>query len=262
MFADDSLAKRLAAQTKKFYVDFAPVVRRAGIPGEPFLDLGNTAALFAGDGSPLTQAMGAFELDHLDALADFFRGRVSSWEAVLTPFSGHDALERLIARHGVPMGWESTLYRPLAESLPESQLAPEIEIIEVRGSERRAWAELSRNSFFGEDENEVALTLSRLTEDAHNIRAYQGFWDGKPAAAASLTLGLGVAALGGDATLPEFRGRGLQTALLQRRLLDASQEADVATMGALPGSSSQRNAERLGFRIAYSQLSLRMPATG
>jgi hypothetical protein len=41
----------------------------------------------------------------------------------------------------------------------------------------------------------------------------------------------------------------------RRRLrFAADQGCDLALMGALPGSASQRNAERQGFRIAYTRL--------
>jgi len=260
MFADDVLAERLSAQTRKFYVDFGNAVVRAGLLGEPYLELAGSAALYAGDGSPLTQAIGTFSGDDICAIDNFYRGRATSWEAVLTPFAGIEALGRLLDHGGKPMGWESALYRPFEIPLPDEESDSRIKIVEVETSGRRVWAELSRGVFFGEEPTEIGATLSRMKEFAENLRAYIAYWDGQPVATASLTVGLGVAAFGGGATLPEFRGRGLQTALLLRRLADAALEADVATMGALPGSSSHRNAERLGFRVAWSQLSLRMPS--
>ena len=49
-------------------------------------------------------------------------------------------------------------------------------------------------------------------------------------------------------------------ALLEWRLAYAAAAGcDVATMGALPGSASQRNAEREGFRIAYTRTKWRLP---
>ena len=66
-----------------------------------------------------------------------------------------------------------------------------------------------------------------------------------------------VFALCGAGTLAEFRGRGLQTALLRARMAAAVQAgceyAVVVTQG---GTSSQRNAERLGFRMAYSKVTV------
>ena len=81
--------------------------------------------------------------------------------------------------------------------------------------------------------------------------------EGEPAAAAMLLIREGVAMLAGASTLPAFRNRGLQSALARARLASAaSTGCDVATMGAQPGTSSQRNAERLGFRIAYTKTAM------
>jgi len=59
----------------------------------------------------------------------------------------------------------------------------------------------------------------------------------------------------GASTVPEGRKQGAQLALLERRLDFAiDQGCDLAMMCAQPGSSSQRNAERRGFRIAYTRV--------
>ena len=80
-------------------------------------------------------------------------------------------------------------------------------------------------------------------------------WGGQPIAAAALAMHDGVALLAGASTDPAFRGRGAQAALLETRLAHAtSAGCDVAMMGALPGSASQRNGERQGFRIAYTRI--------
>jgi ribosomal protein S18 acetylase RimI-like enzyme len=66
-----------------------------------------------------------------------------------------------------------------------------------------------------------------------------------------------VFALCGAGTLAAFRGRGLQTALLRARMAAAVEAgceyAAVVTQG---GTISQRNAERLGFRVAYSKVTV------
>lgn len=54
------------------------------------------------------------------------------------------------------------------------------------------------------------------------------------------------------ATLPPFRRRGVQSALLAERLTMASAAGcDVAVLTAQPGSSSMRNAQRRGFALLY-----------
>jgi hypothetical protein len=52
---------------------------------------------------------------------------------------------------------------------------------------------------------------------------------------------------------PKGRRNGAQLALLDARMRHAAAHGcDLALMGAAPGSGSQRNAERHGFRIAYT----------
>ncbi len=72
-----------------------------------------------------------------------------------------------------------------------------------------------------------------------------------------------IVALFGAGTLPDYRGRGFQTALLQARIKAATEAgcefAVIVTQG---GSTSQRNAERLGFRVAYSKATMLKPFAG
>jgi GNAT superfamily N-acetyltransferase len=79
--------------------------------------------------------------------------------------------------------------------------------------------------------------------------------DGAPVGAAAMCLPGGVVLLAGACTVPEARRRGVQLALLHHRLsMAVDQGCDLAMMGALPGSASQRNAERHGFRVAYTRI--------
>jgi len=85
--------------------------------------------------------------------------------------------------------------------------------------------------------------------------------DGTPGAAGVLCMHDGVALFGGSSTVPELRRRGLQSALLEERLRYAFDHGcDVAMMAAEVGSNSQRNAERKGFRIAYTRTKWRLVA--
>jgi GNAT superfamily N-acetyltransferase len=63
-----------------------------------------------------------------------------------------------------------------------------------------------------------------------------------------------IAAFFGTATLPEYRGRGVQTALIAQRLHEAAlAQCEYAVVSTNPGSGSQRNMERRGFRVAYTK---------
>jgi hypothetical protein len=78
--------------------------------------------------------------------------------------------------------------------------------------------------------------------------------EGEPIATAALFMHEGTALLAGASTIPSGRRQGAQNALLHARLQHAtSHGCDLAMMVAGPGSASQRNAERQGFRIAYTR---------
>jgi GNAT superfamily N-acetyltransferase len=70
-----------------------------------------------------------------------------------------------------------------------------------------------------------------------------------------------IAQLCGASTLPRFRRRGIQTALLRRRLADArAQGCRLATVTTQPGSKSNHNAQRQGFELLYPRAVLvKMP---
>ncbi|GIJ86542.1 hypothetical protein Asppvi_005431 [Aspergillus pseudoviridinutans] len=57
-----------------------------------------------------------------------------------------------------------------------------------------------------------------------------------------------------DSTIPKYRGRGLHIALDRERLLDARKlGCHLAVVTVKMGNASGRNAERLGFRVAYTK---------
>ena len=83
--------------------------------------------------------------------------------------------------------------------------------------------------------------------------------DGQAIATGAASIVDGVVLLAGASTIPEARHQGAQQALLEARLrAGAEAGCDLAMMGAAPGSSSQRNAERHGFRIAYTRIKWRL----
>jgi len=86
-------------------------------------------------------------------------------------------------------------------------------------------------------------------------RLYLARIDGKPAAAAKLFVKDGVGLFPDAATRPEFRGRGLQTALLRHRAaVAAGSGAELIYSQARFGSISQHNMERIGMRVLCSRI--------
>jgi hypothetical protein len=65
----------------------------------------------------------------------------------------------------------------------------------------------------------------------------------------------GIASFTLAATLPQFRSRGLQLALIKRRLFEAAvSDCRLAVSQAAYLSASHRNMERAGMRIGYNRV--------
>ena len=76
--------------------------------------------------------------------------------------------------------------------------------------------------------------------------------DGRPATTGILYVHDRVAYCADAATDPAFRGRGLQTAMLRRRIADAAAAGvDFVCSGAAYLSTSHRNMERVGMRVQF-----------
>jgi hypothetical protein len=129
----------------------------------------------------------------------------------------------------------------------------------VGEAEADIWARTAAEGWSGTaGASDLMINIGRVFAVTAGTHLYLAELDGTPIAAATMHMHEGVALMAGASTIPSARGRGAQLALLERRLQDAFADGcDIAMMGALPGSISQRNAERHGFRIAYTRIKWR-----
>jgi GNAT superfamily N-acetyltransferase len=75
-----------------------------------------------------------------------------------------------------------------------------------------------------------------------------------PAGGGSAAFHGNIGGLFGASTLPPFRRRGIQTALMKVRLQWLAQQGcTMAHIITHPGTTSQRNMERAGFRSTYTR---------
>lgn len=127
---------------------------------------------------------------------------------------------------------------------------PALEIREEPDAD--AWAALAARGFGPGSEQ-----IMRLVAHTPGTRRFVAELDGEAAGTGAFVLTEGVAALHGTATRPELRGRGVQGALLAGRLRAAAEAgADLASVFVTPGTGSERNVARAGFRLAGARLTL------
>jgi ribosomal protein S18 acetylase RimI-like enzyme len=219
---------------------------------------------FCGLGSPIGRAV-ALGLDHpftaedLDRVEAFYRSRQAPAQVDLCPLHGGEVFEMFKQRGYSIAELNNVLYRKLDA---EEKFPPPLPGCEIRRSpadEARAAGAIVERSFFPDGTPEEFRGLVEPLYQMEGSLAFVASIDGNLAAcgAGLMMPEHRVVALCGAGTLTEYRGRGLQTALLQVRMQTAAQAgceyAVIVTQG---GTTSQRNAERLGFRVAYSKVTV------
>ncbi len=258
--------ERILAASAEIYRATALAIERVDPTLAPALaPIGTGAALYCGDGSPLTQvgrlAVGAKAHEkELDTVEEFYSGRTSRWEYVVTPFSDPDLVAMVVRRGWTAVQYENVLFRSLGGALPAPP-ATDVEVSVVGLHDRDTWAEVSTTAFFGDDVPAAMANLGPVISATEGAVGFLARIDGLPAAAATLLVLGDIVYLGGAATLPAFRNRGAQSALLAARLAYArSRGCDLAVCESVPESQSQRNQERAGFHVAFTKMVMTRPA--
>jgi GNAT superfamily N-acetyltransferase len=260
---DLSLARRLERAEACANAAFVEArAERQPASGAAWMDVNGTYAMFDGVGSPLTQTfgLGLFATptdDELLALETFFTDRGAEIFHEVSPLAGPAVLALLVSRGYVPIEQTTVMHRPLSRaSLGDLARPSAVTTRRIDHDELEAWAETSAQGW-GELPELAAFMreFGNITGRSRGVSCFVAELEGRMVGTGAMAMHGGVALLAGASTIPVFRGRGAQTALLETRLSYAADHGcNLAMMGAAPGSTSQLNAERQGFRIAYTRL--------
>lgn len=255
MFVDLALARRLERAEGLIGTSF---VDARQLPEVEWRELGGAIASFDGLSSPMSQTFGLGLCGdiNLAAIEEFFSAHGVDTQHEVSPYAGVETIAQLTARGYQPVELSTVLVQPMREV--ESH--PTVRVIDpvVDGP---AWIETSVAGWstdpttlpFIRDIAELAVRNRRMTQ-------YLCEHDGQPVATGSLGIEGDIALLAGACTIPSARGRGAQAALLASRLADAgARGCTMAMIVTSVGSTSQRNAEREGFRVAYTRTKWRRP---
>jgi len=230
--------------------------------GAEWIKVAGAYAMFDGIGSPLTQTFGLGVFDRvtevdMEKLEEFFRQHGAQVHHEVSPLADASMLALLNGRGYQPIELTSVMYRPIGRGV--QLVSPRNEKILsrlMRDGEEDLWARTAVSGWSELTEfADMILELSKLNAKKAGGLSFLAELDGRPIATGAMFIHDGVALLAGASTIPEGRRQGAQLALLESRLRYAAEkDCDIAMMCALPGSASQRNAERQGFRIAYTRI--------
>lgn len=227
--------------------------------GATWIECAGAYAMFDGIGSPLTQTfgLGVFATPtpaDFRTIEQFFEERGAEVFHEVSPIASTETFGLLVARGYHPVELTSVMHRPIGslDATHESRVTARI----ASAHEIERWSDIAAAGWSESEElSEFIRAFGRVSASSRGTTAFFAELDGRAIGTGALAIHERVALLAGASTIPTARKQGAQRALLEARLRYAvEQGCDLAMMCAAPGSASQRNAERQGFRIAYTRL--------
>lgn len=264
IITDHTLAKRLEATEALLAAEYAGTrVRVFPQSRTEYLSVAGGVAVDDGPRSPITQAMGLgmsgpVEESEVDRLEDFYRERSQIVNVELCPHAD-ESLRQSFARRGYYLTEQTnTLAQPLAPSSFEKRRVDGVEIRQAQPDEYQTLSNVVARGFLPPELID-RMWLDIFTTFSHqpSAQALIALVDGEMAGGGVVSVIDGVASLYATSTLDQFRGRGVQTALIYARLnYGVEHGCNLAMVSAAPGSVSIRNLQRFGFEIIYTRAKL------
>ncbi|MCF6765190.1 GNAT family N-acetyltransferase [Thiotrichales bacterium 19S3-7] len=264
MFADKSLAKQIEAlmvynarqytlASRKLY----PQLQAACI------DVDDGIASFCGEDDRLSKAIGIglsgkVTKETLALIEQIYAKRNASTVIDLCPLADSSILYFIKSRCYALSEYLNVMYLDLSKKLPEFALPSDI-IIE-QTDDIKLWHAVTVLGYT-QQKSTTSYSLSRYFDcyaTMDHVTAFTAKLDGVVVGGSVVAIGEnGICEFNLSATLLDFRGRGVQRALIAKRIEYAKAHGCKLVVACFtPGSIPQRNFERFGFRLAYTRTKL------
>jgi GNAT superfamily N-acetyltransferase len=240
-------------------------------------EIAGTSAVFAGPGQPFNKLAGLGFAEPVDenALARVERGYDARGAEIRVELStlADPSVGTLLTRRGYELvGYENVLGLALDASVEDAlrsaadaDAARGVAVSHAAADETATWIETVTDGFCHPDVfdgppptesfgREAILDVMAVTIAVPGLALYLARREGVVAGGGSVRIAERLAQLSGASTLPAHRRRGVQSALLRARLLDAARQGcDLAIVTTEPASKSHENVQRAGFALLYSR---------
>jgi GNAT superfamily N-acetyltransferase len=194
------------------------------------------------------------DCDHLDALLNWYQDEKLSCSLSVRHGQMTDMLFGRLVEAGLWSAGSGTVPAIIPDGHADDSApsTPREIVIRVSGpEERELYLDLFQQAFAGREECASEYRAFQWSEDAlpGGVR-YIAEIDGQPVGMASMPIVAGIGFFGTGGVLPQYRGRGVQMALIRRRIADAQDlGCDLVLGGGGLGSPPYRNFERAGLRL-------------
>lgn len=200
----------------------------------------------------------------VDVIERFFAEHGLPSMVELSSWAPAPTVAELSRRHYVNTWFRSVFALDLSGREATADQTTEFRIDRVGDDDVDHWLDVFAEGF-GADHVDARLAsdeiarASRIVPGSHTFLASL---NGRSVGCGSVQIVDGVAWLGGAATLPAFRQRGVQSALVAHRLRLATElGCEIAAVTALSNGPSARNLVRLGFQLTHTQVVVEQRAT-
>jgi len=278
MFADTALAARIDRAEGRLCAEIAAFVAGSQPhPGCSVIPISGGLAVYISPSSPVNKVIGLaldtdLDLEALERIETEWRNRNEPVRIELSVLADSSIGEVLTDRGYRLHGFENVLGLPL-EGIPLEPPTTHISIEIVTDDQLQAWSAIAVDAFMNLDGTGSvpadALSRAQLEKALQDLTGAPGFIryvarvEGKGVGEAAMRIDGDLAQLAGAGTLPHARGRGVQKALLQRRLADARRAGcSLAVVTTAPGTRSQSNVMRRGFQLLYTRAILVRTGSG
>jgi len=265
LLLNPQLARRIELAEALSAVECAETLDRLGHgSGAAVERIAGGFAVYCGAESPVTQAVGLgldgpVNGEEFDRLENFYRTRNEAVRVETCPLADASLIELFGKRGYRVTEFTNVMACSLAAANPSTispQLSPGITIDKIGPEHFDLWT-LTVGQGFADHfpVTKELLEIMKMFAQGPSSECYLARVDGKAAGGGTIAIRNEVAGLFGASTLPDFRGRGIQTALLHARLARAKAAGcDLAVSLARPGGVSERNILRRGFTALYTRV--------
>ncbi len=258
-------------------VDEARMARGMSEIADSYEEIAGGRMCFGGKGSWVNCAIGLgfagpLGAGEIERVIGAYESRGIEPRVEVNPCADGTLIDGLSARGFVVRMFENTFARRLTAGEPVSTPAGAVRglrIERVDPADEAAvgmYVRTALSGFMQPGQTELLegdVRAATKTAKHPETSVYVALVDGTPASAASMATSDGVCALFGTTVLEPFRRRGIQQALIARRLMDgAARGALIATIGSKPGVATERNVVRMGFSVMYTRVVVVLPGEG
>ncbi|MBA3533804.1 MAG: GNAT family N-acetyltransferase [Ardenticatenales bacterium] len=258
LFMDVTLARRLEQNEALGIADYPRLLKELYPDTDAaWQEIAGGCAVRTGQAFPINRAVGLgmngpITAAEIERVEHFYFHAALAAEVELCPLADASLMGQLGERGYRVVRFFNIQVRDLLSGDALPALDPAIEITE--SDDEGLWLQASTGLTAKPAQLDISYALGTITFHRPGVRRFLAWMAGVPVGSGALLIRDGLAHLFSASTLPNFRRRGVQQALLSARLVAAREAGgDIATVMTVPGNASQRNVQRAGFAIAYTK---------